>query len=67
MQQLTEDEFTIVYFDAFRHRGRPFVYKRRQKIVFNRAGKINLIIDRELPEERERLDRFTEETRDDPP
>ena len=61
VQRKAEGEYDVVYFDAIRRGGEPFVYKRRLKIVFDRFGKIDLLVDRALPEERERLRRFIEQ------
>ncbi|MHC4780937.1 MAG: hypothetical protein ACYTFG_20385 [Planctomycetota bacterium] len=57
-------QFLITFIDAIRHRGRPFAHKCRQKIAFNRADLIDLIIHHDLPGEKDKLDTYMREMDD---
>ncbi|MHC4600032.1 MAG: hypothetical protein ACYS47_13600 [Planctomycetota bacterium] len=59
--QTDHREFLILFLDAIRHEGTPFVHKCKQKIVFNNAERIDLIIHHDIPGEREKLEAFMRE------
>jgi hypothetical protein len=61
LQRLDFRDFLIVFIDAIRHKGKAYVHKSRQKISFNDAEKIDLIIHYDIAGEKEKLERFNRE------